>query len=140
MMRKLKAQLYVHLFFLCTVLAVLLILPAKRLSFLLFSVGANSIYIALAYFLFSENGIATIISLLWIVLFSCALILAYLCSVIRKNNYPFVLLVWVDLSMVLTCGILELMTGNNYGFTCVLPDAIISLMFCTLLTISCRKQ
>ena len=121
-----------HIHFWCTIAGILLFIPNAPAARLCFTVGANSLYVALCY-----GGFETFVPLVklcafWFVAFPVVYITLYMLAVKKKQYIPFGVLISLDAAFCCISAIVELGRENTYGFVFLLPDIIISSIFCLL--------
>lgn len=131
-MKSKKCGVFLHGYLLCTVLGLLLLVPTLTLSTLLLIPGAFSVYLALGLIGFSGSGVLETISMVWLVLFPCAMAITYILALVKKWMLPFWVITCLDVLGVIGVAVMNLVEGDAYMAALMLADILPSIGFCAV--------
>lgn len=125
-------KLLAHIHFWCTIGGILLFIAVSPMAHVCFTVGANSLYVALCY-----GGFESLVPLArfcscWFLAFPIVYITLYILAVKKKWYIPFGILISLDAAFCCVAAFFELSRANTYGFSFIFPDILISSIYCLL--------
>ena len=128
-----RNRLIICLYFVASVIAVLLVVPLRNVGHMLFALGGSSGFIAFGAFCSSSVDVCwSVLALIWMIGFPTALVVSFIVA-LKKSYIPFCVTVVLDVIVVYIWVIHLLVSKNIYSLGIFAPDAIVSTIYVILL-------
>lgn len=128
-------DILIHIYMIASVLAVVLIIPARDTSNILFALGAKSWFTCLVLGgAGAFNQYIGVLAFLWVVAFPFLFLIFYIMAC-KKIYNPFCIITTMDTIIALLWFVRCLTIGDAYALEAATLDAVVSFLYCAVLII-----